>query len=291
MKVQLLYHYCSTETFFNIVKSSHIWLCNLFESNDYLERKWIDPMIHDVLNTLLKDHEGDNAAKTFKASVINYYELNRNINCYFTSFSEEGDMLSQWRGYADNGHGFAIGFDLECLGLPRQIPSMGSRPQLVVGLFRMIYDLDEIRRSIHAFILKCWEKFKADGFAENSTAMIECATMLVKVASAAKNYCFAEEKEWRILYTPVPGIISNLQDTKLATELSVDSRHQKYCVRDRALISSYFDLNVSSVGDKMPIRVAMLGPKNLSSSKTVERLLAESGYRDVQVRRSAASYR
>lgn len=37
------------------------------------------------------------------------------IATYMICFSENGDLLSQWRGYADNGRGVTIGFDYNTL--------------------------------------------------------------------------------------------------------------------------------------------------------------------------------
>lgn len=34
---EILYHYCSTETFFNIKKNAKLWLSDIEKSNDYRE--------------------------------------------------------------------------------------------------------------------------------------------------------------------------------------------------------------------------------------------------------------
>lgn len=34
---ELLYHYCNTDVFFNIIKNSTIWLSDVSKSNDYQE--------------------------------------------------------------------------------------------------------------------------------------------------------------------------------------------------------------------------------------------------------------
>lgn len=36
-KVETLYHYCSVETFFNIIKNASLWLSDIEKSNDYEE--------------------------------------------------------------------------------------------------------------------------------------------------------------------------------------------------------------------------------------------------------------
>ncbi len=39
--MSILYHYCSTDTFFNIVKNRSLWLSSLAQSNDYMEGKLV----------------------------------------------------------------------------------------------------------------------------------------------------------------------------------------------------------------------------------------------------------
>lgn len=34
---EVVYHYCSVDTFFNIIKNSSIWLSDIAKSNDYQE--------------------------------------------------------------------------------------------------------------------------------------------------------------------------------------------------------------------------------------------------------------
>ena len=44
-----------------------------------------------------------------------FNENHADFRYYVTCFSYQNDLLSQWRGYADDGRGAAIGFDLDVL--------------------------------------------------------------------------------------------------------------------------------------------------------------------------------
>lgn len=41
MAPRTLYHYCSIETFANILKNKSIWLSDIQQSNDYLELEYM----------------------------------------------------------------------------------------------------------------------------------------------------------------------------------------------------------------------------------------------------------
>jgi hypothetical protein len=80
--IKTLYHYTSIEVFHNIIEKCEFWAHNTRFSNDYSEER-------AVLNQILteKNYIGDN---------------------YFICLCDDGDLLSQWRGYCPNG-GVSIG--------------------------------------------------------------------------------------------------------------------------------------------------------------------------------------
>ncbi len=113
-----------------------------------------------------------------------YEELKKHFRpTYITCFSEEADRLSQWRGYADDGKGVAIGFDANCLDDLK-----------IENLF-----------------------FKQIAYYPNSQKilLVEALIGLVKNKESIKNWIynilpiikplgFHEEKEWRLIYAPKP---------------------------------------------------------------------------------------
>ena len=60
--------------------------------------------------------------------------------------SEDGDLRSQWRGYADNGEGVSIGFEVESLKAIRK-PSAGvANPS--PSLEKIEYEIDRQKAKI-----------------------------------------------------------------------------------------------------------------------------------------------
>lgn len=122
-----LYHYCSNEKCFSILKGKTIRLSDIEKSNDYMELSLFFPGILDAIDDLYRK-------KPFRFKYNNkfdsdaFFELTRDSFDYWERrfsdgsytnfvicFSETPDSLSQWRGYADNGKGCCIGFSKDVL--------------------------------------------------------------------------------------------------------------------------------------------------------------------------------
>ena len=89
---KLLYHYCSVETFFQIIKNQTLRLTNIQYMNDSEE-------LHYGMDLL---GEAEDKYKLIDKRSRDY------VNIYAMCFSEMGDLLSQWRGYGDNAEGLSI---------------------------------------------------------------------------------------------------------------------------------------------------------------------------------------
>jgi hypothetical protein len=104
-----LYHYCSNASFLSIIENKSIWASEFSLSNDTLEGKWI----RRIFGECYEDHglswfESHEILSEFDG-VLSF------LGAAGFCMSEDGDLLSQWRGYADNGEGVSIGFKAESL--------------------------------------------------------------------------------------------------------------------------------------------------------------------------------
>ena len=106
---EALYHYCSTSTFHAVVESKTLRLSSLSLSNDTMEGKLVSRTV-----SRLAAKESMDAAKTLQLQQM--LELFDDIfDGLGFCLSEERDLLSQWRGYAEDGSGVCIGFSKEYL--------------------------------------------------------------------------------------------------------------------------------------------------------------------------------
>ena len=67
-----------------------------------------------------------------------FNENHADFRYYVTCFSYQNDLLSQWRGYADDGRGAAIGFDLDVLKEVVTVSPEISKPS-IVSLHKISY--------------------------------------------------------------------------------------------------------------------------------------------------------
>ena len=148
----LLYHYTDVAGLIGILNTGSLRATNLRFMNDAKELSHAWELMRQVLT------EAESKAE-LPAQVELVQELRRVTSVplggypdfYSVSFSADGDLLSQWRGYGSDGGGYAIGFDSARLEAP---PDQSSRPRR--RLNRVIYNEESqlriLRRSADAMI-------------------------------------------------------------------------------------------------------------------------------------------
>ena len=105
----VLYHYCSNDALFSIISGSSIRLSSLLQSNDTNEGRLVTGLVQDILEE--HDLSSDHAYEL--TELIDDFEA---LNVGFgLCLSEKGDLLSQWRGYANDASGVSIGFSSDYL--------------------------------------------------------------------------------------------------------------------------------------------------------------------------------
>lgn len=196
------------------------------------------------------------------------------------SFSLDPDVLSQWRGYADNGRGVAIGF------------SAKEIERLPVTLLEVCYDQDTQLSEMKAALLGLFETEQNES--KKFSRDFEQACMLVSANSLAyKNPAFSEEKEIRCVH---------LLDVERSDEFAKlkdggghsDGKKVKgspvcFRVRDGAIVP-YIDLGFRRVQGG-PIVELWIGPRNQNGPGNFLYPLHQNGFTRVKLRRSEATYR
>lgn len=141
----ILYHYCSVEKFLKILQNKCLWLTDLACTNDKLEIKYGN-------EALLRHFERITSSKPSEELIS--YIFNANRVGYAFCMSENGNLLSQWRGYADFGKGVSIGFETDLLGIQKQYPWYNNN-EPNFGIEKVIYNEDKIDDAIiHSLAFK-----------------------------------------------------------------------------------------------------------------------------------------
>ena len=115
----MLYHYCSMQTFQQILSNQSLRFTDVTKSNDGKEISWISKYVESILLEEISEIKGmanykdliNDAVLHTWGSLVTTNIIEMKSPQFVCCFSEDGDMLSQWRGYSDDGKGVAIGFD------------------------------------------------------------------------------------------------------------------------------------------------------------------------------------
>lgn len=286
----ILYHYCTSATFVSIVTGPSIWLSSLSMSNDTLEGRSLGSLIRKLA-------EADGLPASRVALLVDAAEgLNTSIDGLGLCLSQNGDLLSQWRGYADDGHGFAIGFDTEFLTqLSKKVTNFGNGSLAQVH-YEELAQLDACRPMYQKLAEHTTDGFldkppnpgslltgeniqyeeQMTKYNQGLLSLRASSLLLLGHLYALKTPSFKEELEWRLITHWLPGM-PGLAAIKFRSS------------RDRIIpyvaIDLPFDLGAPA------IREVIVGPKNISPEQHIKSLLERNNFKDVAVRRSHATYR
>jgi Protein of unknown function (DUF2971) len=106
-----LYHYTNERGLKGIIESQTIWFTDYRHLNDPSELIHGIEMAHDVMR--LAANGADGRVRLFLECLGDMFSsknFSATLEFFIASFSRERDDLGQWRAYADNGCGYAIGF-------------------------------------------------------------------------------------------------------------------------------------------------------------------------------------
>jgi hypothetical protein len=108
---EVIYHYTNDAGLRGILETGQLWLSDIFSLNDPSEIRHGISHAVSILNS--KAEDGPSEAKFFAKQFVKFLKhgVERSAHFFVLSFSADGDDLGQWRAYADNGRGYALGFD------------------------------------------------------------------------------------------------------------------------------------------------------------------------------------
>jgi len=112
----VIYHYTNDIGLKGILGTGKLWLTDIFDLNDPSELKLgLDFFLKSLKNKINGGYpEGKRIFERFEK--LNKIEITERTAYYFVlSFSRCNDDIGQWRAYADNGRGFAIGFNTKII--------------------------------------------------------------------------------------------------------------------------------------------------------------------------------
>jgi hypothetical protein len=275
---ELIYHYCRPDSFLEIIRSRTMWHSAYSALNDAMEREWGYNAFVEIAEEL-RGECNDGFIDRIKEIVKVSQEVTAAM---ISSFSLDGDILSQWRAYADDGHGFAIGFSASEM-------EMASKP------LRVLYDKNAQLEELRGNIRHVFKHEQSIGFKYNSEFLAHWLTFGLDLC-AYKNPAFAEEKEIRRVH--VSAVALKEAAARYVPLGAIDQkgkrRFRPVPVLFRAAngnLIPYVVLDYTDEGRNAPVKEVVLGPKNGNTESSVALFLNTAGLKNVRVRKSQAPYR
>ena len=310
-KINRIYYYCSLEAFMSIMENSSIRMCDILKSNDSSEIEYGIKLLRRYLKnscvSFSNEHIVDNTIKEFFIN-IDYNGLiseiiNKNQLVYYcTCFSSERDLLSQWRGYANDGKGVAIGFYTQDF--------IDEGKYINVRFDKIIYDEETQKQCL----INCI-KSQLDGIKESKgktqlclyeNAIKQAIFSFIYEIAFFKNEAFKEENEWRLVcyFNYNHACSKTIKNDGLQTVSAckiADFESETYnkglinrkirfkCTDEK--VSSFIEFCFKTV-KKSIISDVIIGPKAKADLTDISLFLCSNGYdlAKIKIRKSAATY-
>jgi hypothetical protein len=259
-----LYHYTSLSAIHGIIKDNGLWATDIHYFTDSHELKHaVDVLSHEVRIRL----EQYSPERKLLAQLQDWlhWRLAKGHLLFVTSFTEKGNLLSQWRGYCSYEKGLSLGFE------PTHVSACASREGFRLG--RCIYDsktqmelAEAAVDAIESFALSRGEASAQNAHPSQSyhSVFAEIEPDLLCIAALMKHPSFEEETEWRA----VSPVVSDYVRTMISYRVG------------KAMLIPYVVLplhNSSTV--KLALEHVYLGPtpQNNLSMNSLSQFLSASG--------------
>ncbi len=194
----VLYHYTSAQGLLGIIRSRSVWATNIRFMNDSKEYGLALELADGAISERLSAATGACDQGLYHV-LRESLEHAQSFEIYVSSFSENGDQLSQWRGYCPGGTGYALGFAAEALR--GGTPSVTSR-----FLAPCVYPIEDQEALVNA-VMGALLEFAESGHRHDPDNRDRVyrevfklfGTLLALVAPVIKHRAFGEEAEWRLV--------------------------------------------------------------------------------------------
>lgn len=291
---EILYKYISQAGILGILNSNSIWATDIFYMNDSAEyihavslmkKKIKDRMSQDksqppqsAAAPLLPEYDpkyDKNFMELFFLSTIEeIIDKLTNFHIFVCSFTNQSDLLSQWRGYCTKGSGYSIGFKTSLL--------INSFHKKKYQLVKCIYEDEKKFEIIDELLQNSLDEIPQEEV--NQSKLMDFLNPTIQsliqnffqLAPMFKDSSFYEEKEWRLVSPAIqPG-----------------SKNLKYREGTSMLIP-YDEIQILTDDNLIPIEKVVIGPtQNPDLSKeAIKGLLKTNGIEKPSILLSRTPYR
>jgi hypothetical protein len=284
---EILFHYCSGSSFQAILETGRVRFTDINMLNDRAEMHWGYSVFEEAAGRLIKIAETKENLKSLDKAFFDKVDeivasIQHRIHPFVFCLSRERDSLGQWRSYADDARGFAIGFDACAV---RSLP---------VSLLAVEYEREvQVKEMMDAL---------GATFVENEAAEEKfghefylSSTMIGSYMSAFKNPSFREEKEIRCMHLVDVEINEKAMKLKdpggiLDGVEPIVGEDVHFRVQDGALVA-HLDIPFRRNFESSAIKTIDLGPRNPNFPANILYFTCALGYEGLRIGKSASTYR
>lgn len=266
-------------------------MCNGLNMNDKYDSRYSELVAYDWLETVGQQTEDKDKREfcSMCSDILLNFRIERPVP-YLTSFSDNGDLLSQWRAYANQGTGVCIGFETEKLfeysvDNPASFlfPFNEINPSDII-LINVEYSKEKIEETIGK-LFEMFFNIYLDS-EKNMTTLQELAILfcgsIYRDSALYKHSGFQEEREWRFISHPI-SYFSNLQVVD-----RTDTKVEFGCINGK--IKSHLTLDLQKNWDDGLIRHIIIGPQFAGSEFDFRFFLAQNFLHEIDIKKSTIPY-
>jgi len=281
----IIYHYTTPEKFLSIVNNQSFYFTNLNYLNDRKEFHHGVDLILQVIDGWSSDDVTKIIFEKIKKNIQYIHKSSKYVSC----FSCNGDLLSQWRAYANQGKGISIGFDVTSIN-QFEVGDIESKYILYNKKYQTEI-IEEIIKIQIDFFTHIWEFYDWEGHGFESLVATSILDFLEGVITVFKHPSFSEEREFRLEWK-IDGQIIKLEESDVIFRSS------------ETLIIPYINLQYLDLGAaksqeypgpirRLPIKEIIIGPslEYEPNKQAISSLLQGLGYDKVKILESKIPYR
>jgi hypothetical protein len=284
---QPLYHYTNAAGLKGIFETQQIWFSDYRHLNDPSE------MRHgmDTAQSAFSDAQSgaDGRVGLFlkcAADLFSWENVEATLQFFVASFSRARDDLGQWRAYADNGQGFAIGFAPQMFAVQDEM-NAALDDNAFIG--PVLYNPERVLARHRAAIDQAAEIFFEAAKAQ--TALMRDKSVGLPFMQELGRHLIASPLIWNALTTKHPAY-THEQEVRMLIMGANDSLLKVTKTRVRGSEIVPFIGHPWLVRTPRAVAEIVVGPAaSPDAERTIRTLLATHGVSDVDVGRSAIPYR
>lgn len=280
----LLYHYCSTDTYLAMMSSNCVRMSDINMLNDAHEGLYGYEIFEAAATLLLTEEPRRAGLEDIDVAffdMVDAYLSPKQFHSHpvIACFSKDPDVLSQWRGYADDGKGWSVGFCAKALS------------RMPVTLLEVLYDPDRQLLEAANTLAAIYLRNRASENPGGSEFAQDCLFMS-SVLLGFKHPSFREEMEVRALHelrVEVTETSLKLTDDGYDDDQMHHARPVHFRSSEGSIIA-YIDMPFRTEGEAV-VKEVWFGPRNVNGWGNALMPLSSNNHDGVRIKYASSPYR